>query len=142
MSARASVQNHSAAAPAKLDIYTHTHAPTQMTNISGITAPPQGDCCGFESLAEVQKCVVWCNSRKLHVRAHKQCKSGASCRQPRNTSVASQQTAHQNQPFPMETLGFVSTCTRNTSMASQQTEPATPHVDARFSKHQLQVDAR
>ena len=38
------------------------------------------------------------------------------------TSVASQQTAHQNQqPFPMHTIDFASGRSRNTSVASQQT---------------------
>ena len=39
----------------------------------------------------------------------------------RNTSVASQQTPNQNQPFPMQTLDFTSSRSRNTSVASQQT---------------------
>ena len=37
------------------------------------------------------------------------------------TSVASQQTANQNQQFPVQTLDFASSRSRNTSMASQQT---------------------
>ena len=39
----------------------------------------------------------------------------------RNTSVASQHTPNQNQPFPMQTLDFASSRSKNTSVASQQT---------------------